>query len=50
MTTPKKPRHKTAQKGKPATGGAPKTAKYNSKKNKARRAAGQGGSQPPRRK
>ncbi|WP_299719317.1 DEAD/DEAH box helicase [uncultured Tateyamaria sp.] len=50
VTTPKKPRHKTAQKGKPATGGAPKTAKFNSKKNKARRAASQGGAQPPRRK
>ncbi|WP_299295765.1 DEAD/DEAH box helicase [uncultured Tateyamaria sp.] len=50
VTTPKKPRHKTAQKGKPTTGGAPKTAKFNSKKNKARRAASQGGAQPPRRK
>ncbi|MEO0380600.1 MAG: DEAD/DEAH box helicase [Pseudomonadota bacterium] len=47
VSAPKKPRHKTE--GAP---GAPKKAKYNSKKNKARRAAAaaQGGGQPPRRK
>ncbi|WP_299283927.1 DEAD/DEAH box helicase [uncultured Tateyamaria sp.] len=54
VSTPKKPRHKSAHKGKPsanASGAAPKTAKYNSKKNKARRAVGAtGGGQPPRRK
>jgi len=49
VTTPKKPRHKAGAKGKP-TGGAPKVGKYNSKKNRARRAAAQGGAQPPRRK
>ncbi|WP_415404322.1 DEAD/DEAH box helicase [Tateyamaria sp. SN3-11] len=54
VSTGKKPRHKTTQKGKPTgkpTTGAPKVGKYNSKKNQARRAAaGQGGAQPPRRK
>ncbi|APX10335.1 DEAD/DEAH box helicase [Tateyamaria omphalii] len=49
VTTPKKPRHKATGKGKP-TGGSPKVGKFNSKKNKARRAATQGGTQPPRRK
>lgn len=43
----KKPRHKAGPKGAPADG-APKVGKANSKKNKARRAAG--GAQPPRRK
>jgi ATP-dependent RNA helicase DeaD len=56
VTERKKPRHKTAHKGKPGAPGttAPKTGKPNSKKNKARRASGKasgqaGGSQPPRR-
>lgn len=54
VTTPKKPRHKPDHKGKPTGGapgtGAPKKAKYNSKKNQARRAAAaQGGGQPPKR-
>ncbi|WP_147107484.1 DEAD/DEAH box helicase [Tateyamaria sp. syn59] len=48
VKAPKKPRHKAGGKGKPA--GAPKVGKYNSKKNKARRAAAQGGTQPPKRK
>ncbi len=46
VSAPKKPRHKPD--GAP---GAPKKAKWNSKKNQARRAAaGQGGAQPPKRK
>mmetsp|Transcript_23002 Transcript_23002/g.38853 ORF Transcript_23002/g.38853 Transcript_23002/m.38853 type:complete len:680 (+) Transcript_23002:5566-7605(+) len=45
----KKPRHKSGAKG-PTAGGAPKVGKPNSKKNKARRAAAAGGTQPPRRK
>ncbi|MEP2889875.1 DEAD/DEAH box helicase [Tateyamaria sp.] len=53
VTTPKKPRHKAAHAGKPTgapKSGAPKQAKYNSKKNQARRAAAaQGGGQPPKR-
>ncbi|MEL6451138.1 MAG: DEAD/DEAH box helicase [Pseudomonadota bacterium] len=56
VTTPKKPRHKTAQKaganaphrGKPGSA-APKVGKFSSKKNKARRAATQGGGMPPKR-
>jgi len=47
VSAPKKPRHKPD-----ATPGAPKKAKWNSKKNQARRAeaAAQGGAQPPKRK
>ena len=53
VSAPKKPRHKPAHgagaPGGPASG-APKKAKYNSKKNQARRAAGgQGGAHPPKR-
>jgi len=52
VSAPKKPGSKPAKEGaKPQ--GAPKKAKWNSKKNKARRAAAaaaQGGGQPPRRK
>ncbi|MEM6371681.1 MAG: DEAD/DEAH box helicase [Pseudomonadota bacterium] len=51
VSVPKKPRAKPASTGAP---GAPKQAKWNSKKNKARRAAAaaaaQGGNLPPRRK
>ena len=54
VSTPKKPRHKSESWSKPhspAAPGAPKKAKYNSKKNQARRAAAaQGGGQPPKRK
>lgn len=45
----KKPRHKSGAKGAHGSA-APKTGKPNSKKNKARRAAAAGGTQPPRRK
>ena len=45
VSAPKKPRHKPD-----AAPGAPKKAKWNSKKNKARRAAAQGGGEAPRRK